>query len=175
MSEGDDVDDERIEATPIVERGEDPPPHWPKTPPWPQMTSAVWDALPGYVLDLAWRLRLRDWTIKLQHTPTDESDPENDTAVSAKIRCVYGRKLATLVLCIDFAELPLEDQRHTLVHELLHCHLDWLDSVVKNGIPEIFGKLTEGLLTANLHERIEFTVDALADGFAPLLPMPPWA
>jgi hypothetical protein len=103
-------------------------------------------------------MRLRDWTIVLK----DEvpSDPE----AAATVCITYGRKLATIRVSDDFLISPPETQRHYLVHELVHCHVDaaWMiavDSLHKNVEP-------------GFRRMAEHAVDSLAEVIAPSVPLP---
>ena len=110
-----------------------------------------------YVRRLADLLCLRDWRIEVY-----EDSPSDGSAV-ASCQPVTGRKYAVIRLSESFLTDPKADQRHTLTHELLHCHL---------------GPMTR-LLEANeamppaVQLALEYCVDGLADAIAPLLPEPP--
>jgi hypothetical protein len=110
-----------------------------------------------YVRRIADLMMLKDWRIEISEEPPAASD------ACASCDPVQGRKMATLRLSSGFLEDPPDDQRQTVVHELIHCHLghSWR------------------LLEANDHMSngskmaLEYAVDGLADAFAPFLPMPP--
>ena len=76
---------------------------------------------------------------------------------------VEGRKYANLRLGECFLVDAAEEQRHTIVHELLHCHLGPMTRMIEahDGMPP----------AAML--ALEYCVDGLADAIAPLLPLPP--
>jgi hypothetical protein len=71
-----------------------------------------------YVRMIASMLALKDWTLVLS---CDRPDDGNATAA---IYAVPGRKRAYLYLSDGFLEDddPV-DQRHSIVHELVHCHV----------------------------------------------------
>ena len=55
------------------------------------------------------------------------------------------------------------DQRHTLTHELLHCHLGPMVRLLE----------ANDDMTQSVQLAMEYCVDGLADAIAPLLPEPP--
>jgi hypothetical protein len=110
-----------------------------------------------YVRQLADILHLRDWRIDI-----NEDAPSGQDAI-ASCQPVTGRKYAVLRLSESFLSDPKPDQRHTLTHELLHCHLGPMHRMLEQS-----GDLPAAALLA-----IEYCVDGLADAIAPLLPEPP--
>lgn len=117
-------------------------------------------AFSPYVRDIADRLRLRDWTIRVM-----DDEPEDKDA-AASCQCIYGRKLANIRLAGSFLDDEPAEQRHTVVHELLHCHLDdayWF----------AYGQLPGDGGTREAFVRFfEKGIDGLADAISPLLPLP---
>ena len=75
------------------------------------------DALGKYLVALKQKMWLGMWRIDVMW------DGEIPPDSLATIEPVYGRKVANLRLCVDFFEREPEQQRSTLVHELLHCSL----------------------------------------------------
>lgn len=110
-----------------------------------------------YLRLLADRLHLKDWSFVLRDEAPDSAD-----AIAA-INCAEGRKYAWCYLSESFLRSSPEDQRHTLIHELLHCHMAGADHVAARMI-------TEHFQLYRLH--CEYAVDGLADALAPLLPLP---
>lgn len=124
------------------------------------MTDPRRQAFAPYVRDLADRLRLRDWTVVVKDDEPEDKDSH------ASIHCVYGRKRALLRLSDDFLGDDPEDQRHTVVHELLHCHLD---DAYWYAIDRIGGDAAARQAFDRFAEK---AVDGLADAIAPLMPTP---
>lgn len=123
------------------------------------MTDPRRQAFAPYFRDLADRLRLRDWTIVVKDGVPADAD------ALASCECVYGRKRAAIRLSDDFLDDAPEDQRHTAVHELLHCHLDDAYYFAANRMG------TEAEKEA--HNRFtEKAIDGLADAIAPMMPLP---
>jgi len=140
-----------------------------------QLVKAAWPAMPEaqfqeYLRYIRWvgdKLGLRDWTFTLNRFPLPA-----DSQVIACVDCVFGRRRASVTLEIHFAELDPETQRHTLVHELLHCHLDTLHSLWCNELPGIMGAAAWAVLDNASRQQIEFAVDGISDFLAPQMPLP---
>lgn len=121
--------------------------------------------LRGYVLMLQDPLHLLDWNVEVLTLLPDDPD------ISACIRTTVGRKQAAILVADRFFETPPEEQRQTIVHELLHLHTNLALDVFRM----IQQARTEGWLAlgAIMHENaIEHTTDALADVIAPFLALP---
>lgn len=73
-------------------------------------------ALGHYARVLADLLGLRDWTLYVMHAPPD------DAAHLAEVDSDPGIAIARLYFRPDFADLGPDDVRHTVTHELMHCH-----------------------------------------------------
>lgn len=119
----------------------------------------------SYVDQLREPLRLLDWTV----TVSDQAPVNPDHAAS--VETLYGRQMATICLSRDFLTDDPEEQRQTIVHELLHLHTNR----AKNVFSRIVEGRTEGWLRlgGDFHrEAIEYTTDILADIIAPFLPLP---
>lgn len=121
------------------------------------MTDPRRQVFAAYLRALADALRLRDWTIRLSDEPAGPGD-------SADVACPYGRKLATVRLGESFLDDAPEEQRHTLTHELIHCHLMPAWEVACEGL--------EPAAVAVFRRLAEYGVDGLADAVAPLMPLP---
>jgi hypothetical protein len=124
----------------------------PKQP--PPTRRERWQA---YVRTIADALRLKDWEFDIV-----QQAPSGDDSI-ASVQPVYGRKLAILRLSEGFLNDSYVEQRHTLVHELIHCHAAPLQRLLES----------EEHMTAGARQAIEYCVDGLADAIAPLLPLPP--
>ena len=109
-----------------------------------------------YVRQLADTLRLKDWRIQV----LEDLPPENALASCCPIS---GRKYADIRLGESFLIDTAAEQRHTIIHELLHCHFGPMSRMIEahDGMPP----------AAML--AMEYCVDGLADAIAPLLPLPP--
>lgn len=81
------------------------------------MTNAEWKCLEAYVRDVADDMGLRDWRITLCRTP---AMPD----ARAQMDSTEGRKSVSIWFAWDFREHEREQQRHAVVHELVHVHFD---------------------------------------------------
>lgn len=123
--------------------------------------------LGAYIRGAADMLELRDWTFGLAHAPADPGK-------QATVDIVYGRKLAQIAVCEDFRDLPAEEQRHVIAHELVHCHLESACSMVRSDIVAHLGGPADGVFWAGFVRQIEYGVDALASAVEELLPLIDW-
>lgn len=117
-----------------------------------------------YTRQIAVSMGLGGWVIE------ESADPASEGCL-AEIEATYGQRHAKLSLCKDWDELPVEEQRDTIVHELLHVHLAHLTQLAH----DIVESLDEGASKASkaaLTLTEEYTVDAMASAWAPYMPLP---
>ncbi len=110
-------------------------------------------------------LGLKDWRFSIVDTDPDADD------VHACIRCIYGRKVAVITISTEFVTDSPENQRDTLCHELLHCHLDGVDTVI-NAINGQMHRDVWDVTYAAFRSAMEFGVDGIALAIAHHLPLP---
>lgn len=134
-----------------------PAPHW--------IPAAEWAALGPYVADLLSRLRLTDWTITIDDKPLDE-----DHDALAVVHPCEGRKRARIELCHDWAKLARDKKRHTLVHELIHCHEAPATDIIRLDLVKHLSQAAYDVLFDGFKRQIEYMTDGLADALAPLMP-----
>lgn len=133
---------------------------------WDGMPRASFDAVKAYLGEqLIDQLKLADWTIELARFAADSD-------CLASITVTYGRRWAVINLCTDFATQAPEIQRHTLIHELLHCHTDPIKANLENVITELYGKVSWNTLWGPLHRDVELLTDDLANAIATFFPLP---
>lgn len=133
------------------------------------MTDAQHAAYQTYLRQLADLLGLKDWEIVLKREP----DANEDAAAS--ITCTYGQKHAFVwVGPAFFSEFDVDYRRRTLIHELIHCHLNPIQEVVGNLAGRIGGDAYDVVRGCH-HDAIEYATDGIARAIAPLLPLPPEA
>lgn len=129
------------------------------------MTDAQHAALASYLRTLADALLLRDWSIALDRNTTDDGCRASVSIHSQKLS-------ATVTLCAAWLAETVEQQRLTLVHELLHAHTGRVCRVMTR-----LAKLNAGddvrYANSALDEEEETLVDTLARLLAPALPLPP--
>ena len=112
-------------------------------------------------------LVLRDWKIMVEHNGAEGDDN------AASIRCIYGTRHAYINIGESFDDHTVEQQRHVLVHELIHAHLNRIKGAVINVLNQV-GRTEYEVGKAQLVDECEYATDSLADALAPLCPMPKW-
>ena len=123
------------------------------------MTDPRKAAFSPYLRCLADMMELRDWSVRI-----DNGAPDNANAM-AKVDTAYGRKLLWLNLSETFLDSSPEEQRQTLVHELVHAHFASMHHFLCHHLGE--GPAFEAYRLAH-----EYGVDAIAEGWAKTLPLP---
>ncbi len=111
-----------------------------------------------YVSEIASQLWLSDWTFVITERAPDSCDAD------AAIECLQGRKYARLFFSEKHLRDSEQDQRHTIVHELIHCHLALAADIANQCI--------DGDKFPPFRLGMEYAVDGLADAIAPLMPLP---
>lgn len=129
-------------------------------PVWPGMPRATFKRIGMYLRFAADRVGLRDWAFNLRWTYYDQDDE-----AMAAVKVVRGQKRATVFLAKDFADFPEPQQRHALIHELLHCHMDSLEQLVWS-LAHSMGDAAHSVFRNNFHDQIELVVDAIASEWA---------
>jgi hypothetical protein len=117
-----------------------------------------------YLRQLADLLGLRDWHITLSRAHSAHD-------VFAAVRVDRQKDEATVHLNDTWHGFTPEQQRQTLVHELLHCHTTRLHRVVTRLGYLIDGPAMEYVKQAHDEEE-EIVVQRLARVIAPYLPLP---
>jgi len=120
-----------------------------------------------YVRWCADQMELRDWTIHLGHEPAP-SDADGYVVIT------YGRKLARITVAEDFRSFDPERQRHTIAHELIHCHLESACNMVQNDLERHLSTQADQVFFDGFKRQIEYGVDALASAVAKHLPFIDW-
>lgn len=128
-------------------------------------TKARREALVAYVEQLMAVLKLSEW-----HVTIDLASDSGDAY--AQVHLVIAQQNATLELSPSFLDFDPVCQRDTLVHELLHLHLNPIADLSS----QLLGDALDGPLVA-MHERgvlhdIEGRVDVLACAVGALLDPP---
>jgi len=132
------------------------------------MTKKDRKALGQYVREVADRMELRDWHVDVSHEP-----PEYDDAY-ATCEPIYGQRRAVFRFADGFRERDLEGQRHTVVHELVHCHLASLTSTLEHDAQTVLGKPAATVLWEGARRQLEYGVDGLAHAIAKHMPLIEW-
>lgn len=117
-----------------------------------------------YTRQLAVAMGLGGWHIE------ESADPASEGCL-AEIEPTYGQRHAKLALCATWEELPKEEQRNTIVHELLHVALAPLSQLAFD-IVEALDEGAAKTARASLNLSEEYIVDALAEAWSPYMPLP---
>ncbi len=111
-----------------------------------------------YIEYLKNKLHLKDWEFKIL------DDPPRDNNIIAAIFTAYGRKRLSIYLSESFLSDTEIEQRHTLIHELIHAHLvfacDFACEQLDQRLKDVFIRM------------IEYGVDGIADSIAPFFKLP---
>lgn len=124
-------------------------------------------ALGVYVRTVADLLALRDWTFEIDKDPCDDD-------ATATCRPCEGRKVAVISFSADFRNRPADEQRQTVVHELVHCHHASASDIVRLDVVKHLAQSTYDMLWGAFSRQMEYMVDGLADAIAPLMPHVDW-
>lgn len=131
------------------------------------MTEAERAILAQYVRERADELGLRDWVIELSR-----DEPGQDDAL-AVVEAITGRKKAVVKVCPDFRALSPAEQRNTIIHELLHCHL-WPIEEVGDSLDVALSHGQWMQHKGNVHLAVEYACDGLATAIDELFDLVPW-
>jgi hypothetical protein len=123
--------------------------------------------LEAYARRVADEMGLRDWEIAVGEQPCENGN-------AAAVACTYGRKHALIEVGRDFRDDTAEEQRHYIVHELVHCHLEAADNMVEQDLEFALGAHADRVFSDGFKRQLEYGIDALATALAPHLPLPVW-
>lgn len=131
------------------------------------MTKRQQRSIMRYVHEVAPLLGIgRGWVFVVHRDP-----PANPDCIG-HCACVFGQRVAHLRFSAEFLDCPPEDQRETILHELLHVvHAvtqDQVQHVLANHMP----KEAHAVFADLFNHAHEYAVDSLAVAIAPLFPMP---
>ena len=123
--------------------------------------------LAKYVRWLANELGLRDWTITIHYGGISE----DEFAVCSP---TFGRKGADISLCEDFRDMEPVVQRHTLIHELLHCVFAQEQEFIRKDTKDIFGLTVWEVFFAAYTSMHEYAIDGVTDAIEAKYPLIQW-
>jgi hypothetical protein len=127
----------------------------------------------AYVRDLADRMGLRDWTLRVDLTEPDAPDRRDEQRWGASAHPLPGRKYAIITLGTSVSEADPDEQRQTIVHELVHLHFGALVDQLRNDLDDFIPPAAFGVFDASATRNLEYGVDALAVVIAEHMPLPP--
>lgn len=119
------------------------------------LTPDDWDGIAQYVTYVRDGLGLHQWTIHISQHPCEKN-------AQASIAPVYGRRHATLFLSRRWPTTDRTEQKHTIIHEMLHLLFFDVQSVVHR-VGEVISEELFYTLWDGHTEALEFAVDHLAD------------
>lgn len=122
-----------------------------------------------YVRGIADQVGLKDWTILCERGDREEG-------IVASTEVIYGRRLAYIRFRPPFFETENpQEQRNTVAHELLHCHVDPVRAAFDDGVrdsemltPAVYNATWNGMRRA-----AEMAVDGIASAIDKFFPLPP--
>lgn len=117
-----------------------------------------------YTRQIAVAMGLGGWHIE------QSADPASEGCL-AEIEPTYGQRHAKLSLCAEWDTLPPEEQRDTIVHELVHVHLASLTQLAYDLVQELDPSAVK-VAQAALNLAEEYVVDAMAGAWSPYMPLP---
>ncbi len=128
------------------------------------MTEYQRASLQVYICDLAARLRLADWRIRLAEEPPEDKDVDAEVWQAFKKRSTFIRVRA------GWMDLSPDSQRDAIVHELLHLHLAEMNAVLDK-LGGLLGQPAWDIVSEQYLVAEEVAVDTLAGAIAPMLPL----
>ena len=139
------------------------------------------DAAKAYIDTIADLMGLGDWDIvlhfKLPQAARAQMRGSSDD-YDAWLEPVDGRRAAALWLPPNWYAASPADQRHTIVHELLHCHHAAEELLVRDELEHLLESFAVDVLHVPIHrwwsQANEYAVDAISVAWAAMLPQPAW-
>jgi hypothetical protein len=125
-------------------------------------------ALAKYVRWVADAMELRDWTVTI-------GDESCESHLEAYAHCTVGQRHVGIAFNDRFRDRDPEDQRETVVHELVHAHLDVCWKMVQTDLGDALGKPVYYVFCDGYRRAMEYSVDALSKTIAPHMPLIDWA
>lgn len=131
------------------------------------MTKRDRKALGRYIRWVADAMELRDWHFSLDHEPCEER-------LVGSCVCTNGARHATIAVSGNFREIDPEEQRETIVHELVHVHWETCWKMVQSDLGDALGKPVYYVFADSFRRGMEYGVDGLAKAIAKHMPLIEW-
>lgn len=138
------------------------------------MTEEDWAYLEVYYRELAERLGLREWDLRVSRDMPEASEGAPADEVDAQSRIMETGAYSTLRVHAGFREGAPEVQRETILHELMHLFLEWVYDDASSTIEGLAAPQTNTVAQELLRRQYERVVDRLASAIAPMYPLPDW-
>ncbi len=132
------------------------------------MTKRDRAALGRYVRWVANEMELRDWTVTIG---ADHCEP----LLEGNATCTYGQRHLAIEFGEHFRDRDPEEQRETVVHELVHAHLDVCWKMVQADLADALGKPVYYVFCDSYRRAMEYSVDALSKTIAKHMPLIEWS
>lgn len=120
-----------------------------------------------YLRWVANEMNLRDWT-------TAVGDGYSEDHLEAEAHCTIGQRHIVITFNEHFRDRDPEDQRETVVHELVHAHTDVCWKMVQADLADALGKPVYYVFCDSYRRAMEYAVDALSKTIAPNMPLIDW-
>jgi hypothetical protein len=138
------------------------------------MTEPEWDALGAYVEKLRHELLLEHWTIRIDRAGPTPIDGVETGLIDAQMEIRNHGNVGILRVHDNFRAGDPDDQRQTILHELLHLHLDRLFTDMDGMIEGFAAKQAYEATHELVYRQYERMTDALADAIAPKFDLIAW-
>jgi hypothetical protein len=139
------------------------------------MTVPEWDTLAAYVTRLRDDLLLGHWRIELEHLPPKPTEPDQDVElIDGQIESLREGYTAKLRVHANFRQGTPDDQRETIIHELLHLHFDQLFSDMTDLIEGFAAKQAFEACDVLNRRNYERMTAAVAAAISPKFPLIEW-
>ncbi len=119
--------------------------------------------LEPYIQEIADRMGLRDWQIKLE-----DNDPSGGTLGECEAH--QGAKRAWIAIA-DHGD-DEEDLRNTVIHELLHCHWNEANKLVEELATNFLGMAASAVTRIAWKSAMELGIDGIATAWESSMPLP---
>jgi hypothetical protein len=131
------------------------------------MTKRDRKALGEYIRWVADQMELRDWTFELDLEPCESH-------LAGCVVCTNGARHATITVAANFRGYPPDEQRETIVHELVHVHWETCWKMVQTDLGDALGKPVYYVFCDSYRRGMEYGIDSLSKALAKHLPHIRW-
>lgn len=146
----------------------------------PTMSVYQQELLQSYVDKLAPLVGLHGWRIHVVSEPSNSMvsdfgrNPDDPFTFYAYNHKTQGSRDSHIWFSEEFFEDSAEEQRATVVHELLHCHFKPVETLIREGLkPVIPSYSTRQVIEQWWYDADEYAIDDIAHAFSVHLPLPP--
>lgn len=133
------------------------------------MTTRQYRSLAKYAGTIARELGLGHLDLTLDSSPSGHANDGSESAAS--FEGTYGRHRGVIRVNPNFDHYTPEEQRVTIIHELLHAHTEAMRELVRNALPPALGQAAFDVFMAAFTQADERFTDALSTGIANKFPL----